>query len=75
MYKLKRDILQFQVGEEAKGWLESRMACSSLSEYAKLATIGSLEVVFYIYFSTNFMANISRVVGHYFKRDICRKMS
>ena len=48
LYKLKWVTLQFQVGEEAKGWLESRMACSSLSEYAKLATIGSLEVVFCI---------------------------
>ena len=46
LYKLKRVILQLQVGEEAKGWLESRTACRSLSEYAKLATIGSLEVVF-----------------------------
>ena len=46
LYKLKRVSFQFQVGEEAKGWLESRMACRSLSEYAKLATIGSLEVAF-----------------------------
>ena len=48
LHKLKRASLQLQVGEEAKGWLESRLACRSLSEYAKLATIGSLEVVFCI---------------------------